>query len=87
MDSNTKNPKIKDGIFSKHKHTLMMVLGCVIPILLLGILWIAGVSKNILFFGLLLLCPIMHLLMMKNMKHGTQNPENQVDENKKEELT
>lgn len=87
MESNTKNTNINEGFFSKHKHTLMMVLGCVIPILLIGILWVAGVSQNILSFGILLLCPIMHLLMMKNMKHGTQNPESQVDENKKEELT
>ncbi len=78
---------MKGGFFSKHKHTLMMVLGCMIPLLLLGILWIAGVSQNILSFGILLLCPIMHLVMMKNTKHGTQNPENQTDELKKEEFT
>lgn len=87
MESDTNNPNINEGFFSKHKHTLMMVLVCIIPIVLLGILWIAGVSQNILSFGIILLCPIMHLLMMKNMKHGTQNPESQVDENKKEELT
>ncbi|MDD5615686.1 MAG: DUF2933 domain-containing protein [Candidatus Methanoperedens sp.] len=84
---NTKNQSIKEGFFSRHKHTLMMVLGCVIPLLLIGILWVAGVSQNILSFGILLLCPIMHLVMMKNMNHGTQNPESQVDEIKKEELT
>ena len=87
MESNTKNPNINKGIFSKHRHTLIMVLGCIIPLLLLGILWFAGVSQNILSFGILLLCPIMHLVMMKNMKHGTQNPGSQIDENKKEELT
>ncbi|MDD5472630.1 MAG: DUF2933 domain-containing protein [Candidatus Methanoperedens sp.] len=78
---------MNEGFFSRHRHTLMMVLGCIIPLVLLGILWIAGVSQNILSFGILLLCPIMHLVMMKNMKHGTQNPESQIDENKKEELT
>ncbi|MFZ3169633.1 MAG: DUF2933 domain-containing protein [Candidatus Methanoperedens sp.] len=87
MESDTGNQKINKGFFSKHKHTLMMVLGCMIPLLLLGVLWIAGVSQNILSFGILLLCPIMHLLMMKNMKHGAQNPESRIDENKKEELT
>ncbi|CAG0991579.1 hypothetical protein METP2_02606 [Methanosarcinales archaeon] len=86
MESETKTPHINEGFFSKHKHTLMMVLGCIIPLLFLGILWVAGVSQNILSFGILLLCPIMHLLMMKNMKHGTQNPESRIDENKKEEL-
>lgn len=84
---NTKNQSMNEGFFSRHRHTLMMVLGCIIPLVLLGILWIAGVSQNILSFGILLLCPIMHLVMMKNMKHGTQNPESQIDENKKEELT
>ena len=85
---NTKNQSIKEGFFSRHKHTLMMVIGCVIPFLILGILWVAGVSQNILSFGILLLCPIMHLLMMKNMNRGTQNPErSQIDDNKKEKLT
>ncbi len=87
MESDKKTPNINEGFFSKHKHSLMMVLGCTIPILLLGILWIAGVSQNILSFGILLLCPIMHLLMMKNMNHGTRKPESQIDENKKEEFT
>ncbi|MFZ3058132.1 MAG: DUF2933 domain-containing protein [Candidatus Methanoperedens sp.] len=87
MESDTNNPNINEGVFRKHKHTLMMVLCCLIPLVLLGILWIAGVSQNILSFGIILLCPVMHLLMMKNMKHGTQNPESQIDENKKEELT
>ncbi|CAG1004857.1 MAG: DUF2933 domain-containing protein [Candidatus Methanoperedens sp.] len=84
MKSDTKTQNINEGFFSKHRHTLMMMLGCIIPLLLLGILWLSRVSQNILSFGILLLCPIMHLLMMKNMKHGTQNPESQIDEDKKE---
>ncbi len=87
MESDTKTPNMNEGFFSKHKHTLMMLLGCVLPLLLIGILWIAGVSQNIPSFEILLLCPVMHLVMMKNMKHGTQKPESRVDENKKEELT
>ncbi|MCZ7381288.1 MAG: DUF2933 domain-containing protein [Candidatus Methanoperedens sp.] len=87
MESITNNPNINEGFFSRHRHTLMMALCCLIPLVLLGILWIAGVSQNILSFGIILLCPVMHLLMMKNMKHGTQNPESEIDENKKEELT
>ena len=86
MESDTNIEKIHKGTGSHH--TLMMVLCCLIPIVILGILWIAGVSQNILSFGILLLCPIMHLVMMKNMKHGTQNPErSQTDDPKKEELT
>lgn len=71
-----------------HKHTLLMLLGCLAPLVILGILWFAGVSQNILFFGILLLCPVMHLVMMKNTKHGALNIENKKDnENKREELT
>jgi hypothetical protein len=73
---------------NKSKHTLLMMLGCLAPLVILGILWFAGVSQNLLFFGILLLCPVMHLVMMKNMKHGSQNIENEKDnENKREELT
>ena len=85
MESDTQ--KIKEGFFSKHKHALMMLLGCIIPLLFIGILWVAGVSQNILSFGILLLCPVMHLLMMKNMNHGNQNSQSQINDTKKEELT
>ncbi len=75
----------KSGNYS---HTLMMILCCLIPLVLLGVLWFAGVPQNILFFGIILLCPIMHLVMMKNMKQCTQNIESKEDiENKREELT
>ncbi len=87
MESDTKTPYLNTGTNSKHRHTLMMVLGCMLPLLLLGILWVAGVSQNILSFGILLLCPVMHLLMMKNMKHGERNIENPADKNKREEHT
>ncbi len=87
MESDTKTPYLNTGTNSKHRHTLMMVLGCVIPLVLLGILWVAGVSQNILSFGIILLCPIMHLLMMKNMKHGNDIESKKGNENKKEELT
>ena len=70
------------------RHTWMMILGCMMPLVILGILWFAGVSQNILTFGIILLCPIMHLVMMKNMKHDTHNIENKREsENKQEELT
>lgn len=67
---NEKTPHSNAGNNSGHRHTLMMILCCLIPLLLLGILWAVGVSQNVLSFGILLLCPVMHLLMMKNMKHG-----------------
>ncbi|MFA4936327.1 MAG: DUF2933 domain-containing protein [Candidatus Methanoperedens sp.] len=87
MESDTKTPYLNTGN-NKSKHTLLMLLGCLAPLVILGIMWFAGVSQNILFFGILLLCPVMHLLMMKNMKHGALNIENKKDiETKSEELT
>ncbi len=52
-----------------------MVIGCLVQIVILGILWVAGVSQNVLVFGIILLCPVMHLIMMKNMNHNTQRKE------------
>ncbi len=93
--------EVKSDISGNHRHTLVMLLGCLVPLVLLGILWVIGVSQSILSFGILLLCPILHFVMMKNMKHenvenenvkhGTQNIESnngsKMDsENKREEL-
>lgn len=64
-----------------HRHTLLMIIGCIAPLAILAFLWFAGVSQNILTFGILLLCPVMHLVMMKNMKHGEMPAGN---ENKRE---
>ncbi len=88
--------EVKSDKSGNHRHTLMM-LGCLMPLVILGILWFAGVSQNVLSFGILLLCPIMHFVMMKNMKHenvknenvkqDSQKIESKIDsENKKEEL-
>ncbi len=54
----------------------MMLLGCLVPLVLLGILWAIGVSQSILSFGILLLCPILHFVMMENMKHENMKNEN-----------
>lgn len=78
MESDTSQKINRTG---NRRHTLMMVLCCLIPLVILGILWVAGVSWNILSFGIILLCPIVHLVMMKNMKHRHDI------EDKKEEVT
>ena len=83
MESDNRN--MNKGLFSRHN--LMMALGCIIPLLLIGILWAAGVSQNTLSFGILLLCPIMHLFMMKNMDHGARESHDRIDDNKKEGST
>jgi len=52
----------------KHNHGLMMLLCCVVPLLLLiGAVYLFGLSKSYLYWFFLLLCPLMHFLMMKDM--------------------
>ncbi len=55
------------------KHTLIMVLCCLIPLAILGILWVAGVSGSYLILGVLLLCPLLHIVMMRGMHKGSEH--------------
>ena len=55
------------------KHTLIMVLCCLIPLAILGILWVAGVSGSYLILGVLLLYPILHIVMMRGMHKGAKH--------------
>ena len=48
------------------KHTLIMVLCCLIPLVVLGVLWAVGVSESYLIFGVILLCPLLHIFMMRD---------------------
>ena len=60
----------------KKSHMWLMILCCLIPIA-----GIAAVSlfkiplSNVLFYGMILLCPISHLLMMKYMGHEHSSSE------------
>ena len=60
----------------KKSHVWIMILCCLIPIA-----GIAAVSlfkiplSNVLFYGMILLCPISHLLMMKYMGHEHSSTE------------
>ena len=49
------------------KHTLIMALCCLIPLVILAVLWTGGVSSGYLILGVLLLCPILHIVMMRGM--------------------
>lgn len=49
------------------KHALIMLLCCLIPIIALAVLWAIGVSWSYLIWGVILLCPLMHILMMWGM--------------------
>ena len=60
----------------KLNHNLMMFICCGIPLILLVIaVYFFGLSKSYLFWFILLLCPIMHYFMMRDMhkKHSNDN--------------
>ena len=52
------------------KHMLIMVLCCLIPLVTLGVLWAIGISGSYLIFGVILLCPLLHIFMMRGMGKG-----------------
>lgn len=55
----------------KHNHGLMMVLCCAIPlVLLLAGVYFFGLSKIYLTWFVILLCPLMHIFMMRDMHKG-----------------
>jgi len=55
----------------KKSHLWIMILCCLIPIIGLAAIYLFNVPVgNVLFFGLILLCPVSHLLMMKYMGHN-----------------
>ncbi len=49
------------------KHTLIMILCCLIPLVILGVLWAIGISGSYLILGVILLCPLLHIFMMRGM--------------------
>ncbi len=54
----------------KKSHLWIMILCCLIPIVALGAIFLFNVPvSNVVFYGLILLCPVSHLLMMKYMRH------------------
>ncbi len=54
------------------KHLFLMAIGCLLPLAVLGVFFIFDVQvSTIVLFGLFLLCPAAHLLMMRGyMGHG-----------------
>ena len=54
----------------KKSHMWLMILCCLIPVV--GIVLVAFFKvplNNVLFYGMILLCPLSHLLMMRFMGH------------------
>ena len=68
------------------KHLILMILGCAVPMAVIFILFIIGIPLNkILLFGLILICPLSHIFMMKMMmNHGEDNHNNHVTESVKD---
>jgi hypothetical protein len=54
------------------KHLLIMLACCLIPLVALAAIFVFKIpATGVIYFGILLLCPVLHLLLMRNtMGHG-----------------
>lgn len=50
----------------RHNHWLMMILCCLIPLIISGILFYFGFRKYAI-LAVMLLCPVLHYFLMKDM--------------------
>jgi hypothetical protein len=60
----------------KRKHWVLMILGCGLPLLGLTAVYLFKLQlSSVLLFGLVLLCPVLHLLMLRDhARHDSSNP-------------
>ncbi|MBI4739209.1 DUF2933 domain-containing protein [Candidatus Woesearchaeota archaeon] len=61
----------------RHNHALLMLICCAVPIILLLVaVYAFAVDRQYIFWAMLLLCPAMHFIMMKDMhKHPAPQEE------------
>lgn len=57
------------------KHLILMAVGCLLPIAALAAIYLFRIQvSTVLLFGLFLLCPALHLLMMRDhMRHPSSH--------------
>lgn len=62
------------------KHMLIMLACCLVPLAALVAITVFNIPANtVIYFGILLLCPLLHFAMMRNMghdqaEHGEHDP-------------
>jgi hypothetical protein len=65
------------------RHGLLMLICCLIPIIAIGAVRLFDIPlKGVLYVGLLLLCPLSHVLMMGGLlrrRHGSANDDNVIE--------
>lgn len=60
----------RGGFLVKKSHLLLMLACCLIPLAgITAILLFQVPTSSVLYVGLLLLCPLLHVLMMRGMGH------------------
>lgn len=65
----------------KENHFLMMMLCCAIPIsLIAGFIYLFKGNSDSLVWLIFILCPLMHIWMMKGHKHGKSHTDQKNDE-------
>ena len=59
------------------RHILLMAIGCTVPIIALAAIFLFQIQlSTVLLLGLFLLCPALHLWMMRgHIGHSTHHPE------------
>lgn len=54
-----------------NKHALLMLVCCLVPLAIVGVVLASGASLGgLLPFAIMLLCPLMHILLMRGMGHN-----------------